>query len=114
LIRDCGDFGVIVIGDPRLKTKAYGRVFLEALPAEPVITESKVGAVFLAERLAKLRPAWRWRRGPLKPCVTGSRYGDRGRVRWLCSAAMVHLAVCEGGGRTRSRFSRWSRRCWGG
>jgi ATP-dependent DNA helicase DinG len=57
LIRDCDDFGVIVIGDPRLKTKAYGRVFLEALPPSPVIAESKVGAVFLAERLAKLRPA---------------------------------------------------------
>src|SRR6266403_1923092 len=57
LIRDCDDFGVIVIGDPRLKTKAYGRVFLEALPPSPVIAESKVGAVFLAERLAKLHPA---------------------------------------------------------
>jgi ATP-dependent DNA helicase DinG len=57
LIRDFDDFGVIVIGDPRLKTKAYGRVFLEALPASPVITESAVGAVFLADRLAKLRPA---------------------------------------------------------
>jgi ATP-dependent DNA helicase DinG len=57
LIRDCDDFGVIVIGDPRLRTKAYGRVFLEALPPSPVISESKVGAVFLAERLAKLRPA---------------------------------------------------------
>jgi Rad3-related DNA helicase len=28
LIRDFDDFGVIVLGDPRLKTKAYGRVFL--------------------------------------------------------------------------------------
>jgi ATP-dependent DNA helicase DinG len=57
LIRDFDDFGVIVIGDPRLKTKAYGRVFMEALPPSPVIAESAVGAVFLAERLAKLRPA---------------------------------------------------------
>ena len=57
LIRDFDDFGVIVIGDPRLKTKAYGRVFLEALPPSPVIAESAVGAVFLAERLARLRPA---------------------------------------------------------
>ena len=56
LIRDFDDFGVIVIGDPRLKTKAYGRVFLEALPPSPVITESATGAVFLAERLALLRP----------------------------------------------------------
>ena len=57
LIRDFDDFGVIVIGDPRLRTKAYGRVFMEALPPSPVIAESAVGAVFLAERLAKLRPA---------------------------------------------------------
>jgi ATP-dependent DNA helicase DinG len=53
LIRDFEDFGVIVIGDPRIRTKAYGRVFLEALPSSPVITESAAGAVFLAERLAK-------------------------------------------------------------
>jgi ATP-dependent DNA helicase DinG len=57
LIRDFDDFGVIVIGDPRLKTKAYGRVFMEALPPSPVIAESTVGAAFLAERLAKLPPA---------------------------------------------------------
>ena len=56
LIRDFDDFGVIVIGDPRLKTKAYGRVFLEALPASPVIADSAIGALFLAQRLAKLRP----------------------------------------------------------
>jgi ATP-dependent DNA helicase DinG len=57
LIRDFDDFGVIVIGDPRLKTKVYGRVFLEALPASPVITDSAIGALFLAQRLAKLRTA---------------------------------------------------------
>jgi len=57
LIRDFDDFGVIVIGDPRLKAKAYGRVFMEALPPSPVIAESAVGALFLSERLAKLRPA---------------------------------------------------------
>ncbi|HXA36278.1 MAG TPA: ATP-dependent DNA helicase [Steroidobacteraceae bacterium] len=59
LIRDFDDFGVIVIGDPRIKTKAYGQVFLEALPPSPVITDSGAGAVFLAERLAQLRPARR-------------------------------------------------------
>jgi ATP-dependent DNA helicase DinG len=57
LIRDFEDFGVIVVGDPRLKTKTYGRVFLQALPPSPVITEGAVGARFLAERLSKLRPA---------------------------------------------------------
>jgi ATP-dependent DNA helicase DinG len=57
LIRDFEDFGVIVIGDPRLKTKAYGRVFLEALPPSPVTTDGATAAQFLAERLARLRPA---------------------------------------------------------
>ena len=57
LIRDIDDFGVIVIGDPRLTTKAYGRVFLRALPPSPVITESEVAAAFLGERLSRLRPA---------------------------------------------------------
>jgi ATP-dependent DNA helicase DinG len=57
LIRDFDDFGVIVIGDPRLRTKAYGRVFLQALPPSPVISESAAGARFLAERLSLLRPS---------------------------------------------------------
>ena len=56
MIRDFDDFGVIVIGDPRLKTKAYGRVFLEALPPSPIIADGAVAAAFLTERLAKLRP----------------------------------------------------------
>jgi ATP-dependent DNA helicase DinG len=57
LIRDFDDFGVIVVGDPRLKTKAYGRVFLEALPPSPVITDAAAGATFLTHRLAKLPAA---------------------------------------------------------
>jgi ATP-dependent DNA helicase DinG len=57
LIRDFDDFGVIVVGDPRLKTKAYGRVFLEALPPSPVITDAAAGAAFLTHRLAKLPAA---------------------------------------------------------
>lgn len=52
LIRDFDDFGVILIGDPRLKTKAYGRAFLDALPPSPVITDGAVGARFLSERLS--------------------------------------------------------------
>ncbi|MGA2188729.1 MAG: ATP-dependent DNA helicase [Steroidobacteraceae bacterium] len=57
LIRDFEDFGVIVLGDPRLKTKSYGKVFLEALPPSPVITDAAAAAQFLAERLAGARPA---------------------------------------------------------
>lgn len=36
LLRDPGDRGVVVIADTRLKTKPYGRVFLESLPPMPV------------------------------------------------------------------------------
>ena len=32
LIRDVGDRGVLVICDPRLRTRSYGRIFLESLP----------------------------------------------------------------------------------
>jgi ATP-dependent DNA helicase DinG len=32
LIRDVSDRGVLVICDPRLRTRSYGRVFLESLP----------------------------------------------------------------------------------
>ena len=55
LIRDPEDFGVIMIGDPRVKTKAYGRAFLEALPPCPVTTDAALSARFLHERLALLR-----------------------------------------------------------
>ena len=57
LIRDFDDFGVIVIGDPRVRTKPYGRVFLESLPPSPVVTDGAVAAAFLAEKLAKLTAA---------------------------------------------------------
>jgi ATP-dependent DNA helicase DinG len=54
LIRDFDDFGVIVIGDPRIKTKAYGRVFLESMPASPILTDGAVAAQFLSDRLAEV------------------------------------------------------------
>ena len=59
LIRDFDDFGVILIGDPRLKSKSYGRVFLAALPPSPVITDSGAAASFLRERLGGKAPAAR-------------------------------------------------------
>src|ERR1700678_3863737 len=57
LIRAFDDFGVIVIGDPRVVTKPYGAVFLDSLPPSPAVTESAVAAAFLAEKLAQLRPS---------------------------------------------------------
>ena len=55
LIRDFDDFGVIVLGDPRLRTKGYGKVFLQALPPSPVITDAADAAQFLRERLGAAR-----------------------------------------------------------
>jgi len=39
LIRDFTDRGLVVIGDPRLRTRGYGRVFLESLPPMPILDE---------------------------------------------------------------------------
>lgn len=39
LIRDVSDRGVLMIGDPRLTTKQYGKVFLQSLPDLPVTHE---------------------------------------------------------------------------
>jgi ATP-dependent DNA helicase DinG len=41
LIRDVKDIGVVMLGDPRLKQKAYGRIFLNSLPAMPVTSDVK-------------------------------------------------------------------------
>jgi ATP-dependent DNA helicase DinG len=56
LIRDVDDFGVIVLGDPRLRTKAYGRVFLESMPPCPRVV-GEVAAEFLRSRFQSLRAA---------------------------------------------------------
>lgn len=58
LIRDFDDFGIIVLGDPRLQTKNYGKVFLNALPPSPVITDAAVGAQFLSEHLQRAEQAF--------------------------------------------------------
>ena len=39
LIRDYDDRGVVVICDPRVRGRSYGRVFLESLPPMPVTSE---------------------------------------------------------------------------
>ena len=41
LIRDVNDSGVVMIGDPRLKQKSYGRIFLNSLPSMPVTSDVK-------------------------------------------------------------------------
>lgn len=39
LIRDVNDSGVVMLGDPRLKQKSYGRIFLNSLPSMPVTSD---------------------------------------------------------------------------
>ena len=40
LIRSTTDRGIVVILDPRVKTKPYGRLFLESLPECPIVEET--------------------------------------------------------------------------
>jgi len=39
LIRDVNDRGVLVLCDPRLSTRPYGKLFLRSLPPMPVTRE---------------------------------------------------------------------------
>jgi ATP-dependent DNA helicase DinG len=48
LIRDFDDRGLVVIGDPRLRTRPYGRVFLESLPAFARIEDPAAALDFAA------------------------------------------------------------------
>jgi ATP-dependent DNA helicase DinG len=49
LIRGHGDRGVVAVLDPRLRTRSYGRRFLEALPPCPVASERSAVAAFYGE-----------------------------------------------------------------
>ncbi|MEN7342075.1 MAG: ATP-dependent DNA helicase [Pseudomonadota bacterium] len=48
LLRDADDHGVIVIGDPRIRGKHYGKQFLKALTPMPVVEDVEKAATFLA------------------------------------------------------------------
>ncbi len=52
LIRDREDFGVVMLCDPRLRTRGYGRTFLAAMPPATVVTDIGDAASFLRRRLA--------------------------------------------------------------
>jgi ATP-dependent DNA helicase DinG len=51
LIRDRHDFGVVMLCDPRLRSRGYGRVFLASLPAMPRTNRLDEVTAFLHERL---------------------------------------------------------------
>jgi ATP-dependent DNA helicase DinG len=53
LIRDREDFGVVMLCDPRLRTRGYGGLFIASLPPAPVVTEVEEAASFLRRRLAR-------------------------------------------------------------
>jgi ATP-dependent DNA helicase DinG len=57
LIRSEDDFGVVAICDPRMRARAYGRVFLAALPAMTVTTELDEARTFLARHARRRGPA---------------------------------------------------------
>ena len=48
LIRDFDDRGLVVLGDPRLRTRGYGRLFLESLPPMPVLDDLDSALAFAA------------------------------------------------------------------
>ncbi|MGH3047060.1 MAG: ATP-dependent DNA helicase, partial [Gaiellaceae bacterium] len=52
LIRGHGDRGVVAVLDPRLRTRAYGRRFLEALPPCPVVADPGSVAEFFGARVS--------------------------------------------------------------
>ena len=56
LIRDPDDFGVVMLGDPRLRTRGYGRAFLASLPPMTVTDSAAEAAAFLTEHLGALAP----------------------------------------------------------
>lgn len=51
LIRDTGDFGVVMVCDQRLTTRPYGRTFLDSLPPMTRTTDLEEVTAFLRERL---------------------------------------------------------------
>jgi ATP-dependent DNA helicase DinG len=50
LVRGYGDYGVVVICDPRLTGRGYGRTFLQSLPPMPVVRTAAEACAFLAEK----------------------------------------------------------------
>ena len=46
LIRTRSDHGIVVVLDPRVRTKFYGQLFIDSLPPTVVVTESVDGQAF--------------------------------------------------------------------
>ncbi len=50
LIRDYSDFGVIVICDPRIRQRSYGKLFLDSLPKMPITDDLETIVTFFSDR----------------------------------------------------------------
>ncbi len=50
LIRGYADYGIVMICDPRLTSRGYGRFFLASLPPMPLVRTAAEACAFLAER----------------------------------------------------------------
>ncbi|MBV8496529.1 MAG: ATP-dependent DNA helicase [Gammaproteobacteria bacterium] len=64
LIRSEDDYGVVAICDPRMVTRAYGRIFLAALPAMSVTQDEDEARRFLARHAPPRAPALRTAAAP--------------------------------------------------
>ena len=56
LIRDPEDFGVVLLADPRLRSRGYGRAFLASLPPMTVVEDEGDAVAFLRHHLGALAP----------------------------------------------------------
>jgi len=56
LIRDFDDYGVVVLGDPRIRSKGYGRGFVKGLPRFRITLEREDAVEFLANHGAAAAP----------------------------------------------------------
>ncbi|MYJ94259.1 MAG: ATP-dependent DNA helicase [Proteobacteria bacterium] len=59
LIRDFSDRGLVVICDPRLRTRGYGRLILQSMPDMPVLEEQVQALDFIASLSADANPGAR-------------------------------------------------------
>lgn len=57
LIRDPEDYGVVLLADPRLRTKGYGRQFVASLPPMTRTDDAAEAVAFLRRHLGSLAPA---------------------------------------------------------
>ena len=54
LIRQAEDFGVLVIGDTRIKTRPYGRIFIKSLPDMTPVDSVEEAVDFLYDHFKEL------------------------------------------------------------